>query len=95
MEMTLLVLTGEVPGSKIKFVCFRQCIYERYTGYEKLRFCYFAADGSAKSRKISFDSVSLSSIKSNLRLPTFLFLSDLGLRSCLTVSPVSHHALKL
>jgi len=86
---------GEVPGSKTKFVCFRQWMHERYTGYERFRFCYFAADGGAKSRTISFVSVSLSSLKSNLRHPTFLFLSELGLCSCLTVSPISHHALKL
>ena len=92
--MTLLVLTGEVPGSKTKFVCCHKCMHERYTGHERFRFCCFTADGSAKSRKLTFVSVILSSMNSNLRHPT-LFVSELCLCSCLTVSPVPHHALKL
>ena len=94
MEMTLLVLPGEVPGSKTKFVCCHKCMHERYTGHERFRFCCFTADGSAKSRKLAFVSVILSSMNSNLRHPT-LFVSELCLCSCLTVSPVPHHALKL
>ena len=79
---------------KRKFVCFRKCKHERYTGHERFRFCCFTADGSAKSRKLTFVSVSLSSVNSNLRNPT-LYLIELCLCSCLTLSPVSYHALKL
>jgi hypothetical protein len=75
--MTLLVLTEEVPGSKTKFVCFLKCMHERYTGHERVRVCCFTADGSAKSRKLTLVSMSLSSMKSNLRRPT-LFISELG-----------------
>jgi hypothetical protein len=76
-----------MPGSKTQFVCFRKFRHVRCTGHKRLRiFALLLTE--VPNPELTFVSVSLSSMNSNLRHPT-LFLSELFPCSCLTALPVS------